>query len=139
MDASRKPQMTREMVMRLSGPRNGSIDGFKAYGLTERSLKANRQTNLDRRYVKNYRASMVANSSAGVRRFGAEIGAASGAGANNSSPSLTGGNRQINSTALGRGGGGSGGTADLRRSGLLQVQSDVVGLVLRRSHRAPSP
>lgn len=106
MDASRKPQMTREMVMRLSGPSNGSIDGFKAYGLTERSLKANRQTNLDRRYVKNYRASMVANSSAGIRRFGAEIGAASG-GANNSSPSLAGGNRQINSTALGRGGGES--------------------------------
>ena len=107
MDASQKPQMTREMVMRLSGPRNGSIDGFKAYGLTERSLKANRQRNLDRRYVKNYRASMVANSSAGVRRFGAEIGAASGAGANNSSPSLVGGNHQINSTALGRGGGES--------------------------------
>ena len=108
MDASQKPQMTREMVMRLSGPRNGSIDGFKAYGLTERSLKANRrQTNSERQYVKSYRASMVANSSAGVRRFGAEIGAASGAGANNSSPSLAGGNRQINSTALGRGGGES--------------------------------
>ena len=108
MDASRKPQMTREMIMRLSGPRNGSIDGFKAYGLTERSLKANRQTNLDRRYVKNYRASMVANSMAGVRRFGAEIGATSGSGANsNSNPSLAGGNRQINSTASGRGGGES--------------------------------
>ena len=108
MDASRKPQMTREMVMRLSGPRNGSIDGFKAYGLTERSLKANRQTNLDRRYVKNYRASMVANSSAGVRRFGTEIGTTSGAGANsNSNPSLAGGNRQINSTTPGRGSGAS--------------------------------
>lgn len=107
MDASQKPQMTREMVMRLSGPRNGSIDGPKAYGLTERSSKVNRQTNLDRRYVKTYRTSMVANSSAGVRRVGAEIGATSGVGANNSSPSLAGGNRQINSTALGRGGGGS--------------------------------
>ena len=107
MDASRKPQMTREMVMRLSGPRNGSIDGFKAYGLTERSSKVNRQTISERQYVKSYRTSMVANSSAGVRRFGAEIGAASGAGANNSSPSLAGGNCQINSTALGRGGGGS--------------------------------
>jgi len=107
MDANWKPQMTREMVMRLSGPRNGSIDGPKAYGLTERSSKVNRQTNLDRRYVKTYRNSMVANSSAGVRRVGAEIGATSGVGANNSSPSLAGGNRQINSTALGRGGGAS--------------------------------
>ena len=102
MDANWKPQMTREMMMRLSGPRNGS----RAYGLTEWSL-ANRQTNLDRRYVKSYRDSMVANSSAGVRRFGAEIGTASGSGANNSSPSLAGGNRQINSAALGRGGGES--------------------------------
>ena len=105
MDANWKPQMTREMMMRLSGPRNGSIDGPKAYGLTERSNR--RQTISERQYVKSYRTSMVANSSAGVRRVGAEIGAASGVGANNSSPSLAGGNRQINSTALGRGGGGS--------------------------------
>ena len=109
MDANWKPQMTREMMMRLSGPRNGSIDGPKAYGLTERSLKVNRrQTISERQYVKSYRTSMVANSSAGVRRVGAEIGATSGSGVNsNSSPSLAGGNRQINSTALGRGGGGS--------------------------------
>ena len=105
MDANWKPQMTREMMMRLSGPRNGSIDGPKAYGLTERSNR--RQTISERQYVKSYRDSMVANSSAGIRWFGAEIGAASGAGANNSSPSLAGGNRQINSTALGRGGGES--------------------------------
>ena len=105
MDANWKPQMTREMMMRLSGPRNGSIDGLKAYGLTERSNR--RQTISKRQYVKSYRASMVANSSAGVRRVGAEIGATSGVGANNSSPSLAGGNRQINSTALGRGGGAS--------------------------------
>lgn len=105
MDANWKPQMTREMMMRLSGPRNGSIDGPKAYGLTERSNR--RQTISKRQYVNSYRASMVANSSAGIRRFGAEIGATSGVGANNSSPSLAGGNRQINSTALGRGGGGS--------------------------------
>jgi len=105
MDANWKPQMTREMMMRLSGPRNGSIDGPKAYGLTERSNR--RQTISERQYVKSYRTSMVANSSAGVRRVGAEIGASSGVGANNSSPSLAGGNRQINSTALGRGGGAS--------------------------------
>ena len=105
MDANWKPQMTREMMMRLSGPRNGSIDGPKAYGLTERSNR--RQTISKRQYVNSYRTSMVANSSAGARRVGAEIGAASGAGANNSSSSLAGGNRQINSTALGRGGGGS--------------------------------
>ena len=108
MDANWKPQMTREMMMRLSGLRNGSIDGPKAYGLTERSLKLNRrQTISERQYVKSYRTSMVANSSAGVRRVGAEIGASSGVGVNNSSPSLAGGNRQINSTALGRGGGAS--------------------------------
>ena len=105
MDANWKPQMTREMMMRLSGPRNGSIDGPKAYGLTERSNR--RQTISERQYVKSYRTSMVANSSAGVRWVGAEIGASSGVGANNSSPSLAGGNRQINSTALGRGGGAS--------------------------------
>ena len=105
MDANWKPQMTREMMMRLSGPRNGSIDGPKAYGLTERSNR--RQTISERQYVKSYRTSIVANSSAGVRRVGAEIGASSGVGANNSSPSLAGGNRQINSTALGRGGGAS--------------------------------
>lgn len=108
MDANWKPQMTREMMMRLSGPRNGSIDGPKAYGLTERSLKVNRrQTISERQYVKSYRTSMVANSSAGIRRFGAEIGTTSGAGANNSSPSLAGGNRQINSTTPGRGSGAS--------------------------------
>ena len=40
--------------------------------------------------------------------------------------------------AAGRGDGGPGGPADLRGIGLFQVQSDVVGLILRRSHRAPS-
>ena len=41
--------------------------------------------------------------------------------------------------AAGGGDGRPGSPADLGRSGLLEVQLDVVGLVLRRSHRAPSP
>ncbi|QWQ31280.1 hypothetical protein KOY49_03815 [Candidatus Minimicrobia vallesae] len=45
MDANKKPQMTREMMIRLSGSLRRSIDGFKAYGMTGRSLKANRKVN----------------------------------------------------------------------------------------------
>ena len=95
MDANRKPQMTREMVMRLSGSRNGSVDGFKTYAATGRSLSANRQANSDRRYIENYRTSMAANNSTNIRRFGAEMGIV--APANNTADGLLPkNNRQIN-------------------------------------------
>ena len=95
MDANRKPQMTREMVMRLSGSRNGSVDGFKTYAATGRSLSANRQVNSDRRYIENYRTSMAANNSTNIRRFGAEMGIV--APANNTADGLLPkNNRQIN-------------------------------------------
>ena len=51
MDANQKPQMTREMMIRLSGSLRRSIDGFKAYGATGRSLKANRKVNSERQYI----------------------------------------------------------------------------------------
>ena len=54
MDANKKPQMTREMMIRLSGSLRRSIDGFKAYGMTGRSLKANRKVNSERQYIKKY-------------------------------------------------------------------------------------
>ncbi len=44
--------MTREMIMRLSGPSRRSVDGFKAYGDTGRMLAANRSVNSERRYVR---------------------------------------------------------------------------------------
>ena len=55
MDANRKPQMTREMMIRLSGSLRRSIDGFKAYGDTGRMLTANRGVNSERRYIKRIR------------------------------------------------------------------------------------
>ena len=96
MDASQKPQMTREMVMRLSGPRNGSIDGFKAYGMTGRSLKANRKVNSERQYIKKYQSSAVVG---GVRQIGTEIGVTPRLRSTNDhvDAGLSGGNRRVNS------------------------------------------
>lgn len=71
MDANKKPQMTREMMIRLSGSLRRSIDGFKAYGMTGRSLKANRKVNSERQYIKKYQSSAVVG---GVRQIGTEIG-----------------------------------------------------------------
>ena len=71
MDANKKPQMTREMMIRLSGSLRRSIDSFKAYGMTGRSLKANRKVNSERQYIKKYQSSAVVG---GVRQIGTEIG-----------------------------------------------------------------
>ena len=71
MDANKKPQMTREMMIRLSGSLRRSIDGFKAYGMTGRSLKANRKVNSERQYIKKYQSSAVVGE---VRQIGTEIG-----------------------------------------------------------------
>ena len=100
MDANRKPQMTREMMIRLSGSSIRSIDGFKAYGDTGRMLTANRSVNLERRYVKGYGSSISANNSDNRRRFGMEIGIVSQSRAANNNPDdagLSGGNRRANS------------------------------------------
>ena len=99
MDANKKPQMTREMIMRLSGPSRRSVDGFKAYGDTGRMLTANRSVNSERRYVKGYGSSISANNSDNRRRFGAEIGVAPRSRAANDNPVdavLSGGNRRVN-------------------------------------------
>lgn len=100
MDANRKPQMTREMIMRLSGPSRRSVDGFNAYGDTGRMLTANRSVNSERRYVKGYGSSISANNSNNRRRFGTEIGIAPRSRAADSNPDdagLSGGNRRVNS------------------------------------------
>ena len=100
MDANRKPQMTREMIMRLSGPSRRSVDGFKAYGDTGRMLAANRSVNSERRYVKGYGSSISANNSDNRRRFGAEICIAPRSRVANNNPDdvgLSGGNRRVNS------------------------------------------
>lgn len=99
MDANRKPQMTREMIMRLSGPSRRSVDGFKAYGDTGRMLAANRSVNSERRFIKGYESSTSANNSNNRRRFGAEIGVAPRSRAANDNPVdavLSGGNRRVN-------------------------------------------
>ena len=99
MDANQKPQMTREMMIRLSGSLRRSIDGFKAYGMTGRSLKANRSVNSERRYIKGYGSSISANNSDNRRRFGAEMGVAPRSRVANNNPDdagLSGGNRRVN-------------------------------------------
>ncbi|MBF1031307.1 MAG: hypothetical protein HXK99_00295 [Candidatus Nanosynbacter sp.] len=99
MDANKKPQMTREMIMRLSGPSRRSVDGFKAYGDTGRMLAANRSVNSERRYVKGYGSSISANNSDNRRRFGAEISVVSRSRVANNNPDdagLSGGNRRVN-------------------------------------------
>ena len=94
MDANRKPQMTREMMIRLSGSLRRSIDGFKAYGMTGRSLKANRKVNSERQYIKKYQSSTVVG---GVRQIGAEIGVMPRLrSANDLDAGLSGGNRRVN-------------------------------------------
>ena len=100
MDANKKPQMTREMMIRLSGSLRRSIDGFKAYGDTGRMLAANRSVNSERRYVKGYGSSISANNSDNRRRFGAEICIAPRSRVANNNPDdvgLSGGNRRVNS------------------------------------------
>ena len=96
MDANKKPQMTREMMIRLSGSLRRSIDGFKAYGMTGRSLKANRKVNSERQYIKKYQSSAVVGE---VRQISAEIGATSRLRSANSldNAGLSDGNRQANS------------------------------------------
>ena len=100
MDANKKPQMTREMIMRLSGPSRGSVDGFSAYGATGRAPIVNRSLNSERRYIKGYESSISANNSDNRRRFGAEIGVAPRSRVTNNNPDdagLSGGNRRVNS------------------------------------------
>ena len=100
MDATQKPQMMREMIMRLSGPSRRSVDGFKAYGATGRTPIANRSVNSERRYIKGYESSISANNFDNRRRFGSEIGVVSRSRAANDNPvdaGLSGGNRRVNS------------------------------------------
>ena len=99
MDANKKPQMTREMMIRLSGSLRRSIDGFKAYGDTGRMPTANRSVNSGRRYIKGYESSISANNSDNRRRFGTEIGIAPRSRVANDNPDgagLSGGNRRVN-------------------------------------------
>ena len=99
MDANKKPQMTREMIMRLSGPSRRSVDGFSAYGVTGRALIVNRSLNSERRYIKGYESSISANNSGNRRPFGAEISVVSRSRSVNNSDDigLSGGNRRVNS------------------------------------------
>lgn len=96
MDANKKPQMTREMMIRLSGSLRRSIDGFKAYGLTGRSLKANRKVNSERQYIKKYQSSAVVGE---VGQISAKIGVVSRLRGANSldNAGLSDGNRRANS------------------------------------------
>lgn len=96
MDANKKPQMTREMMIRLSGSLRRSIDGFKAYGATGRSLKANRKVNSERQYIKKYQSSAVVGE---IRQISAKIGVMSRSrSANNlDNAGLSDGDRRANS------------------------------------------
>lgn len=95
MDANKKPQMTREMMIRLSGSLRRSIDGFKAYGMTGRSLKANRKVNSERQYIKKYQSSAVVGE---VRQVSTEIGVMPRLRSANDhiDTGLSGGNRRVN-------------------------------------------
>ena len=99
MDANKKPQMTREMIMRLSGPSRRLVDGFNAYGATGRTPIVNRSLNSERRYIKGYESSISANNSGNRRPFGAEISVVSRSRSVNNSDDIgvSGGNRRVNS------------------------------------------
>ena len=99
MDANKKPQMTREMMIRLSGSLRRSVDGFKAYGDTGRAPIVNRSLNSERRYIKGYESSISANNSGNRRPFGAEISVVPRSRSVNNSDDigLSGGNRRVNS------------------------------------------
>ena len=104
MDANKKPQMTREMMIRLSGSLRRSIDGFKAYGDTGRTLTANRGVNSERRYIKGYGSSISANNY-GNRMCTPSSGVSGSVQSDNSSSvadvGLSGGNRQVNGVQSG--------------------------------------
>ena len=101
MDASQKPQMTREMMERLYGSMNTQGGNRGPYGVTEGlSAVPNRRSNLDRRYIKGYRSSMVANNSDN-RGCTPSLGVSGSVQSDNSSSvadaGLPGGNRRVNS------------------------------------------
>lgn len=105
MDANQKPQMTREMIERLYGGMNTQGGNRGPYGATDRSIATpNRSSNLDRRYVKGYRSSMVANNSDN-RRCAPSSGVSGSIRSDNSSSAddagLSGGNRQVNGVQSG--------------------------------------
>lgn len=101
MDANKKPQMTREMMERLYGNMNTQGSNRGPYGVTEGlSAVPNRRSNLDRRYIKGYRSSMVANNSDN-RGCTPSLGVSGSVQSDNSSSvadaGLPGGNRRVNS------------------------------------------
>ena len=101
MDANQKPQMTREMMERLYGNMNTQGSNRGPYGTTEGlSAVPNRSSNLDRRYIKSYRSSMVANNSDN-RGCTPSLGVSGSVQSDNSSSvadaGLPGGNRRVNS------------------------------------------
>ena len=101
MDANQKPQMTREMMERLYGNMNTQGGNRGPYGVTEGlSAVPNRRSNLDRRYIKGYRSSMVANNSDN-RGCTPSLGVSGSVQSDNSSSvadaGLPGGNRRVNS------------------------------------------
>lgn len=100
MDANQKPQMTREMMERLYGNMNAQGSNRGPYGTTEGlSAVPNRRSNLDRRYIKGYRSSMVANNSDN-RRYTPSSEVSGSVQSDNSSnvadTGLSGGNRRVN-------------------------------------------
>ena len=100
MDANQKPQMTREMMERLYGNMNTQGSNRGPYGVTEgSSVVPNRRSNLDRRYIKGYRSSMVANNSDN-RGCTPSLGVSGSVQSDNSSSvadaGLPGGNRRVN-------------------------------------------
>ena len=72
MDASGKPQASRELIERLSDP-TIAAGSASAYGMT-RYQSANRKCDTERRFIKSYRDSAVVNPSLGPRRVGSEMG-----------------------------------------------------------------
>ena len=101
MDANQKLQMTREMMERLYGNMNTQGSNRGPYGVTEGlSAVPNRRSNLDRRYIKGYRSSMVANNSDN-RGCTPSLGVSGSVQSDNSSSvadaGLPGGNRRVNS------------------------------------------
>ena len=72
MDASGKPQASRELIERLSDP-TIAAGSASAYGTT-RYQSLNRKCDNERQFIKRYRYSAVVNSSLGPRRVGSEMG-----------------------------------------------------------------
>ena len=105
MDANGKPQISRELLQRMTQSRSapGSSMRTGAYGYT-RNRQASRRYNIDRSHIKTYTSSDVANSALDVYGQTADL---TGIPKNTETTEKYGQNRQSGGSRLASPGGGS--------------------------------